>query len=484
MLLGTPRATLPLCLARVRGSSPVVRLAIRAREVQLHYSMEESSNSCNSLQRKKVASHLLVVCLSVAAFLALLQPAQAAAQTSGDTYVVQQGDTLASIAAELGIPLEILAANNQLTNINALRVGQVLLLPPGSGRRTVIARPGDTIQAIAKREGVSDLRLAILNSTTPTARLFPGQPVRLMRDSPLLATPFGSVRIVGVPSTIVQGQAGWLEAEVNRPLSLEASWNGAPLGLRPLAIDRRDESGGETTIWGGHVPIAASQEPGVYSLSLSYQAANGVTVSRSFPVFVQGHTFPVQDIRLPPDKSALIEQEISQEEVDYLSPIWSRTVTPIQWRNPFLLPLQSDFPTTSPYGVSRNYNSGQYFSFHTGQDFAAPGGSPVLAPADGIVTLAEPLTVRGISVILDHGAGLFTGYWHLQEALVVPGEKVQAGEPIGLVGTTGRSTGEHLHWELRIYGVAVDPLPFLTRPLLAVAATVEPKVGQEPEEGQ
>ena len=446
--------------------------------------MKERTNSYRSSQRKRVASHLLVACLSLWAFLALLQPAQAAAQTSGDTYVVQQGDTLASIAAELGIPLEILAATNQITNIDALRVGQVLLLPPGAARRTVIARPGDTIQSIAVREGLSDLRLAILNSTTPTARLFPGQPIRLMQDSAPQATPFGSVRIVGIPSTVVQGQAGWLEAEVDRPLSLEASWNGAPLGFRPLAIDRKDEIGGETTIWGGHVPISASQEPGVYSLSLSYQASNGVTVSRSFPVFVQGQNFPVQDIRLPPDKSALIEQEISQEELNYLSPIWSRTVTPIQWRNPFLLPLQSDFPTTSPYGVSRNYNSGQYLSFHTGQDFAAPGGSPVLAPADGVITLAEPLTVRGISVILDHGAGLFTGYWHLQEALVVPGDKVQAGEPIGLVGTTGRSTGEHLHWELRIYGVAVDPMPFLTRPLLAAAATVEPEIGQEPKEGQ
>ena len=91
----------------------------------------------------------------------------------------------------------------------------------------------------------------------------------------------------------------------------------------------------------------------------------------------------------------------------------------------------------------------------------------MVAAADGIVALAEPLDVRGVSVILDHGAGLFTGYWHLREVLVTPGASVQAGEPIGLVGTTGRSTGEHLHWELRIYSVAVDPMPFLTKPLLA-----------------
>ena len=436
-------------------------------------------DSRDSFQQNRVPSHLLLACLLFLALLVVLHPDQVAAQSPGDTYVVKQGDTLASIAAELGVPLEVLAAANQLTDINALDIGQILLLPPSAARRTVIARPGDTIQAIAEREGLSDLRLAILNNTTPAARLFPGQPIRLLHSSAATPTPFGSVRIVGVPLAVVQGQVGWLEAEVERPLSLEAAWNGDPLGIRPLAIRKKEERGEEVTVWGGYVPIAASLEPGVYSLSLSYQAASGVTVSRSFPVYVQGQAFPVQNIRLPADKNELVEQEISQAELDYLAPIWSRTVTAIQWPDPFLLPLQSAAPTTSPYGVRRNYNSGQYFSYHTGQDFAAPGGSLVLAPGDGIVTLAEPLTVRGISVILDHGAGLFTGYWHLQEALVVPGETVQAGDPIGLVGTTGRSTGEHLHWELRIYGVAVDPMPFLTRPLLAVPSNVDPVVNED-----
>ena len=81
--------------------------------------------------------------------LAVLQPDRAAAQSPSDTYVVKQGDTLASIAAELGVPLEVLAATNQLTDLNALDVGQILRLPAGVARRTVIARPGDTIQSIA-----------------------------------------------------------------------------------------------------------------------------------------------------------------------------------------------------------------------------------------------------------------------------------------------------------------------------------------------
>ena len=441
-------------------------------------------DNCISLQRKSVSSGLLPACLLVLALLALLQPNPAAAQSPNDTYVVKQGDTLASIAADLEIPLQVLADTNQIADVNSIQVGQILLLPRGAARRSVIARPGDTIQTIAEREGLSALPLAIFNGTTPTARLFPGQPVRLLQSNAPPPTPFGSVKIVSIPSAIVQGQAGWLEAEVDRPLSLEATWNGARLGIRPLAVKGKDEKGKDVTIWGGYIPIGASVDPGVYGLRLSYLAANGVTVTRSFPVFVQGRVFPVQEIRLPPDKSALVEQEVSQAELDYLAPVWSHTATPIQWRNAFTLPLQTAAPTTSPYGVHRNYNSGQYYSFHTGQDFAAPGGSPVLAPADGIVALAEPLTVRGISVILDHGAGLFTGYWHLQEALVVPGEMVQAGDPIGLVGTTGRSTGEHLHWELRVYGVAVDPMPFLDRPLLANQSIIESEAVEDADKGQ
>ncbi len=416
--------------------------------------------------RQKALFRVLPACVFLAFVLGILYSERAAAQSPDETYVVQSGDTLASIAADLGIPFEVLAAANQLSDINSLDVGQILLLPPGFGRRTVIARPGDTVQAIARRQGLSALRLAILNHTTPTARLFPGQPIRLLRNAEPRPVPFGAVEVVSIPAAVVQGQAGWLHAEVDRPLSLEAVWNGAPLGIRPLEIRELDEADDVVTVWGGYVPAPVTLEPGVYPLTLSYQATTGVTVTRSLPVYVQGRAFPVQNINLPPDKNALVEQEISLEEEAFLSPVWSRMSTTIQWRKPFLLPLPSEAPTTSPFGVRRNYNAGQYFAFHTGQDFAAPGGTVVLAPADGIVALAEPLTVRGISVILDHGAGLFTGYWHLQEAMVASGEAVQAGDPIGLVGTTGRSTGAHLHWELRMYGIAVDPMPYLTQPLL------------------
>ena len=89
-------------------------------------------------------------------------------------------------------------------------------------------------------------------------------------------------------------------------------------------------------------------------------------------------------------------------------------------------------------------------------------------PAAGLVAMAEPLNVRGNAVVIDHGRGIFTGYWDLSEIKVTVGQELRTGDLIGLVGTTGLSTGAHLHWELRIYGIAVDPMQFVTERLSCV----------------
>jgi murein DD-endopeptidase MepM/ murein hydrolase activator NlpD len=87
-----------------------------------------------------------------------------------------------------------------------------------------------------------------------------------------------------------------------------------------------------------------------------------------------------------------------------------------------------------------------------------------------VVVLAEPMAVRGNAVIIDHGGGVFTGYWHMSEMKVAAGMEVATGDVLGLVGNTGLSTGAHLHWELRIDGVAVDPMQFLDEPPFEIKA--------------
>ena len=100
-------------------------------------------------------------------------------------------------------------------------------------------------------------------------------------------------------------------------------------------------------------------------------------------------------------------------------------------------------------------------SAHAGEDFSAPPGTVVRAPAAGTVLLAEPLLVRGNAVILDHGGGVLTGYWHMQKLDVQPGQQVEAGQALGEVGSTGLSTGAHLHWEFRVRGAAADPMQWV-----------------------
>jgi murein DD-endopeptidase MepM/ murein hydrolase activator NlpD len=118
------------------------------------------------------------------------------------------------------------------------------------------------------------------------------------------------------------------------------------------------------------------------------------------------------------------------------------------WSQPFIRPASGRI--TGVYGSQRVYG-GLERQPHTGLDIANAIGTPVRAPADGIVRLATgPFLLEGNMVLLDHGAGLVTSYMHLSEILVRPGQALKQGQPIGRIGTTGRSTGPHLHWGMSL----------------------------------
>lgn len=121
-------------------------------------------------------------------------------------------------------------------------------------------------------------------------------------------------------------------------------------------------------------------------------------------------------------------------------------------------------PTSSPFGPTRHYKgvsaeTGEECnktSVHRGQDFATPTGTPLLAPADGVVTLADELYYEGNAIFLDHGQGLVSIFMHLSAFDVEPGDVVKAGDLIGKTGNTGRSTGPHLHWAVKWQNTATD----------------------------
>ena len=109
-----------------------------------------------------------------------------------------------------------------------------------------------------------------------------------------------------------------------------------------------------------------------------------------------------------------------------------------------------------------SYNGSSYSYFHTGLDILGNTGTEIYAPADGIVVFTGELTIRGNATLIDHGWGVYTGYAHQSELYVNAGDKVETGQLIGLVGDTGRVEGAHLHWEVIVGGVQVDPLDWLS----------------------
>jgi murein DD-endopeptidase MepM/ murein hydrolase activator NlpD len=135
------------------------------------------------------------------------------------------------------------------------------------------------------------------------------------------------------------------------------------------------------------------------------------------------------------------------------------TVTPERyWKGPFQLPIDSKI--TSPFGGKRLYN-GHLKNYHGGLDLRAPVGTPIHAAGAGVVLMAKNLYYSGNTIIIDHGYGLITMYFHMSKFRVKKGDTIAQGQLLGLSGKTGRVTGPHLHWQVIIHKIKVNPAALL-----------------------
>ena len=181
--------------------------------------------------------------------------------------------------------------------------------------------------------------------------------------------------------------------------------------------------------------------------------------TRNLGVWLKNRSFPTQRITL----SGKASRPATKLELDRVAEV-KKLVTPTKyWDGSFVRPNGSRVSTV--YGVRRYYNgvfANNYY--HKGVDYAGGFGSSIVAPAAGKVVLigkeAEGFHVHGNIVGLDHGQGLISLFLHLQDIDVKEGDTIQAGQRVGTVGSTGASTGPHLHWGLYLHGVAVDPVPW------------------------
>ena len=310
----------------------------------------------------------------------------------------------------------------------ALVVVLALAAPVAADGLVIVARP-------AGEAGPQSDAAAL----SPQPRSSPAAPVALPAAGPL-------TRIQLWPWPPVQGQTlvVWLQATA--PLTGQLAFAG---GLYPISADG-------LAGW-ALVPIPALAPPITSPLTVTIGATIFV-----LPVPVAAGVFETEVI--PPETSDPILSEAAkvQAELARMTALYAvDSALPWQPRARFHLPLEQDEPRTAPFGSRRTYGSSTALTFHTGEDFGASPGTAVRAPAVGVIVLAEPLFVRGNAVVLDHGHGVYTGYWHLQAITVKVGDRVAAGQALGEVGSTGLSTGPHLHWEMRVRGVAVDPLQWV-----------------------
>jgi len=437
------------------------------------------------------------------------------AQPQGPVYIVQQGDTLWDIAVRFGITWQDLAQANAITDVGQLKAGDALVIPGLNGIQGVLVTEqvpfGETLRSLSRRYQVPQDALVRLNRVVSPAELYsgyflivpqntaggpPGEKVTLSKGQSLLeaalmhgvnpwnlvgsnglentwealpgdvlrlpgegdadqpgALPEGIERLELSPQSLVQGDT----AEVRLVTSEEVNLTGA-LGEHPLHFFG-DGGKGYVVLQGIH----AMAEPGLYPLTIGGEMSDGTPIGFTQTVPIGSGDFNYSQLTVPPET-------VDPANTGPEDQIWTSLAQPVTperlWNGIFQSPVAQPSPCgfTSYFGERRSYNGSPYNYFHTGLDFCYNYNletNEIYAPAAGVVVFAGPMTVRGNATMIDHGWGVYTGYMHQEEIRVKKGDRVEAGQVIGIVGETGRVNGPHLHFEVWVDGVQVDPMDWL-----------------------
>ncbi len=434
-----------------------------------------------------------------------------AEEQEGPLYQVRAGDTLYSIAQQFGGSVESLQKLNGIENSSLLSIGQILLLPgyvDVSGLvDTYLVRPGESFVSLQFELNNSLSTLIKLNRIVNPYTLYLGQPLIYKIPENLETSNQGNFSVVGQQDTLLDMAInadcspyelmlvnGW--SDIRLPVPGELIYLPGTQTMTPIPdpfvdviiTDKHPNQGhpvmisivtdpqtsvdgifGTTTLnftsigerqislFGVH----AMSDPGIYPLSVTAERNDGQRITLEMRLPVADAQYQSQRIVLVPDKAKLLEdKDVRAVEDEIISNSVSVFTDHKLWEDVFTPPISMDYITTR-FGMRRSYNGSEYLTFHGGVDFGAPEGTPIYTPASGVVVMSKNLNIRGTTTIIDHGIGVYTGYWHQKESAVSVGQKLGNGELIGYVGSTGLSTGPHLHWEVWINGIQVDPLEWI-----------------------
>ncbi len=209
-------------------------------------------------------------------------------------------------------------------------------------------------------------------------------------------------------------------------------------------------------------------EPGTHELTVDITNRDR-SQQLSFNILVVKEKFHVEHLKLPKDKVDLDDKSLARwkAEQDHVKAALATDSQMKLWQTAFVEPVNGK--RTGMFGSVRIMN-GQARNPHNGEDIGAPLGADVAATNDGIIRLTVDHIFSGKGVYVDHGLGLYSMYFHLSQVLVKEGDLIRAGQVVGKVGATGRATGPHLHWGVKVNGARVNPYALLALPLHAGSA--------------
>jgi murein DD-endopeptidase MepM/ murein hydrolase activator NlpD len=455
----------------------------------------------------------------VVALLASASPASAQDPTPtppGPIYIVQPNEYLSTIADRFNVDINDLMLINGITNPDLISEGARLMIPGLEGVTgildTEIVNFGDSFRSLVRRTQIPVGLLQKLNHiVSPTefyvgARMIIPQQENVIYFSNRVTTRAGQSLL---ETAVIGGTDTWALASLN---GLQGSWDGLPgdslytagrgseeqipTGLPPafhsaeiptlplqqgstaeiiVVPDEGARIGGTLVDYQLHFfpmgdgrlvalqGIHAMLEPGVYPLQLDAELADGTKQSFQQLLVISDARFPKESLTVPAES---IDPAITTPEEDLVRSIVSPVSEQKHWNSNFEIPVSKPFCVKDWFGTRRSFNLSDYDYFHAGLDYgvcSVENPFDIYAAAPGVVVFAGPMNVRGNATFIDHGWGVFSGYFHEEEILVSVGDEVETGQRIGKIGATGRVTGPHLHFEVWVCGVQVNPQDWLTR---------------------
>lgn len=407
----------------------------------------------------------------------LLVPGETVRTAVALTHIVQPGETLRVIAERYNVTIDELIADNDIPNANTIYVGQVLVIGSSAEAAVDVAaapaventttssasspvvhvvQRGETLYRIAMNYGVTVNDLVQANNIADATQIYAGQQlmisgVEVETPTVQLAEPLTSLDVT--PQAPLEGQTFRVRFTTRVGVNVSATFLD-----RPIWVNSEQSNTVHTILQG--VPVFTT--PGIYPLQLilAEQGSGRQTVVDLNLQILSGR-YGRESITLMADRAALLNPAVEENELRILGSVTGFASPERLYDGPLGLPAAATI--ISPFGTTRSYNGGPFDRFHSGTDFAGATGTPILAAAAGRVVLRDALNVRGNVTVLDHGWGVYTVYCHQSQQYVEIGDVVQTGQVIGTIGSTGRVSGAHLHWELWVGGVQVNPMQWVSQ---------------------